>query len=233
MCLERVKICFIGDERAGKTTLAMAIERTWFQHVFSADENAPEIFDISERTAGMTIHEATISSIGQVVLCDFAGQEHFHRTHGIFFDENNSLYVLLVSSLLSKSHMFQQCRRWAAFLTAASRRGVFPVVAIVFSRRDACDVNRVEAIAQGVVMELKGMFNSALNIQERFFLLDCRKSQSTEMQSFRDFLGELKRKKLEVNLIDVTKTPATESGCFSCNEFYTYIRLCNLEHACA
>jgi hypothetical protein len=46
-------------------------------------------------------------------------------------------------------------------------------------------------------MELRGMFKSALDIQERFFFLDCRKSQSTEMISFRTFLAELKKKKLE------------------------------------
>ena len=96
--------------------------------------------------------------------------------------------------------MFYQCRRWAAFLTAASRPGAIPVVVIVVSRRDACsDLPKVEAMTQVVVMEMKSMFKSVLNIQERFFILDCRKSQSTEMIAFRGFLGELKREKLEVN----------------------------------
>ena len=147
----------------------------------------------------MKIYEATISSIGHTVVCDFAGQEHFHRTHKIFFDESNSLYIMMFSGLLARAQMFEQCRRWAAFLTAASRQGAIPVVVIVVSRRDACsDLEKVEAIAQGVVIELKCMFKSVLNIQQRYFILDCRKSQSTEMVKFRDFLGELKREKLEV-----------------------------------
>ena len=200
MCLECVKICLIGDERAGKTTLAKAIKRTWLQYLFSMDEMAQDTIDISERTAGMTIHEATISSIGHTMVCDFAGEEHFHCTHNMFFDESNSLCIMVVSGLLSRAQMFSQCRRWAAFLTAASRPGTIPVVTVVVSRRDACsDLHKVEAMTQGVVIELKGMFKSVLNIQERFFILDCRKSQSTEMVSFRAFLGELKREKLEVN----------------------------------
>ena len=199
MCLECVKICLIGDERAGKTTLAKAIKRTWLQYLFSADENAQDTINISERTAGMTIYEATISSMGHTMVCDFAGQELFHHTHNMFFDESNSLCIMVVSGLLSRAQMFGQCRRWAASLTAASRPGAIPVVTVVVSRRDACsDLPKVEAMTQGVVIELKGMFKSVLNIQKRFFILDCRKSQSTEMVAFRGFLGKLKREKLEV-----------------------------------
>ena len=200
MCLECLKICFIGDERAGKTTLAKAIKRTRLQYLFSSDEKAPDTLDISERTAGMKISEANISSIGHTVVCDFAGQELFHCTHNLFFDQSNSLSIMVVSGLLSKTQMFHQCSRWAAFLTAASRRGAIPVVVVVVSRRDACsDVAKVKAISQGVVIELKSMFKSVLNIQEQFFFLDCRKSQATEMVQFREFLGELKREKLQVN----------------------------------
>jgi hypothetical protein len=67
----------------------------------------------------------------------------------------------------------------------------------------------VEETAQGIVMELRGMFKSALDIQERFFFLDCRKSQSTEMISFRTFLAELKKKKLEVIQVSVYDTLIT------------------------
>ena len=93
MCLECVKICLIGDEQAGKTTLAKAIKRTWLQHVFSSYEKTRDTVNISERTAGMTIYEATISSIGHAMVCDFAGQELFHHTHNMFFDESNSLCI--------------------------------------------------------------------------------------------------------------------------------------------
>ena len=134
------------------------------------------------------------------MIYDFAGQEHCHRTHDMFFDKSNSLYIMVLSGLLSRSQMFDQCRHWAAFLTAALHQGAIPVVIIVISRRDACsDLAKVEAISQGVVIELKGMFKSVLNIQERFFILDCRKSHATEMVQFREFLGELKRDKLKVS----------------------------------
>ena len=197
--LDCLKICLIGDERAGKTTLAKAMKRTWLQYLFSSDEKAPDTLDICERTAGMKIYEANVSSIGHTVVCDFAGQELFHCTHNLFFDESSSLSIMVVSGLLSKTQMFNQCRRWAAFLTASSRQAI-PVAVIVISRRDACsDLAKVEAISQGVVTKLKGMFKSVLNIQERFFILDCRKSQATEMVQFREFLGELKREKLQVN----------------------------------
>jgi GTPase SAR1 family protein len=189
----------MGDERAGKTTLAKAIKRTWDEHLSSLEEIAMDSIDICERTAGMTICKTTIPSMGPTVVCDFAGQELFHHTHNMFFDESNSLCIMVVSGLLRKNEMFGQCRRWAAFLTAASSAGAIPVVTVVVSRRDACsNIFQVEAMTQGVVTELKGMFKSVLNIQERYFILDCRKSQSPEMVKFREFLGELKEQKLEV-----------------------------------
>jgi hypothetical protein len=198
--LECLKICLMGDERAGKTTLAKAIKRTWEEHLSSLEEMAEDSKDICERTAGMTIYKATISSMGPTVVCDFAGQELFHHTHNMFFDESNSLCIVVVSGLLSKREMFGQCRRWAAFLTAASHPGAIPVVTVVVSRRDSCsNIFQVEAMTQGVVTELRGMFKSVLSIQERFFILDCRKSQSPEMVEFRVFMGELKEQKLEVN----------------------------------
>jgi hypothetical protein len=196
--LECLKICLMGDERAGKTTLAKAIKRTWEEHLSSLEEMAEDSKDICERTAGMTIYKATISSMGPTVVCDFAGQELFHHTHNMFFDESNSLCIVVVSGLLSKREMFGQCRRWAAFLTAASHPGAIPVVTVVVSRRDSCsNIFQVEAMTQGVVTELRGMFKSVLSIQERFFILDCRKSQSPEMVEFRVFMGELKEQKLE------------------------------------
>jgi ankyrin repeat protein/GTPase SAR1 family protein len=198
VCLECLKICLMGDERAGKTTLAKAIKRTWDEHLSSLEEIAMDSIDICERTAGMTICKTTIPSMGPTVVCDFAGQELFHHTHNMFFDESNSLCIMVVSGLLRKNEMFGQCRRWAAFLTAASSAGAIPVVTVVVSRRDACsNIFQVEAMTQGVVTELKGMFKSVLNIQERYFILDCRKSQSPEMVKFREFLGELKEQKLE------------------------------------
>ena len=202
MSLECLKICLLGEERAGKTTLAKALLRTWFQHLFSADENAADTDDINERTAGMKIYKAIVSSLGQTMLCDFAGQEHFLRTHSLFFGESNSLNIVVVSGLRNKDHMFRQCRRWALFLIAASRQGAIPVVVIVVSRGDVRDHKEVKAITQGVVVELRGVFQGELDIQERFFILDCRKSQSTAMTEFRSFLGVLKKEKLQV--IEVT-----------------------------
>ena len=199
MSLECLKICLLGEERAGKTTLAKAIQRTWWKHLFSAEEKAADTDDINERTAGMEMHKAVVSSLGQALLCDFAGQLHYHRTHSLFFGKSNNLNIIVVSSQLDRDHMFKQCRRWALFLIAGSPQGAIPVVVIVVSRGDVCDNKEVKAITHGVIHELKSVFDAQLDIQERFFLLDCRKSQSTGMVEFRSFLGLLKKEKLQVN----------------------------------
>jgi hypothetical protein len=195
--LDCLKICLLGDERAGKTTLAKAIMRTWLRHFFSADEKAVDSNDVRERTAGMKIYQAVVSFLGNVILCDFAGQEYFARTHSLFFDELNSLNIVVVSGLLDRREMLKQCRRWASLLIAASPQGTRPLLLLVVSRSDVCG-GGVGVIVEEVIRELRATFTGELNIEERFFLLDCRKSQSPGMVELRKFLGSLKIQKLQI-----------------------------------
>ena len=196
--LDCLKICFIGPPEAGKTTLYKAIRRGWLSSKLSADEKAEETSRSEERTVGMDVFEADISSTGHVVLCDFAGQHHFHRTHSLFFDPSNTIYIMVVNGRLSEEQILAECRYWLAFLSASSPAGSKPVVVMVVSRADVCPCDQLDRVMLHVSTTLRSSFNEQLDIQQRYFVLDCRKSQSTQMKEFRAFLGQLKGDLLKV-----------------------------------
>ena len=133
-----------------------------------------------------------------MVLCDFAGQQHFHRTHSIFFDPSNTVYIMVVNGRLSEEQIFAECRYWLAFLSASSPAGSRPVVVMVISRVDVCPTGQLDRLMSHVSSTLRSLFNEQLDIQPRYFVLDCRKSQSTEMKEFRAFIGQTKSGLLKV-----------------------------------
>ena len=201
MTLDCVKICFIGPPEAGKTTLYKAIRRGWLASKLSADEKADETSRLEERTVGMDVFEADISSAGHVVLCDFAGQHHFHRTHSIFFDPSNTIYIMVLNGRLSEDQILAECRYWLAFLSASSPAGSRPVVVMVISRADVCPSDHLDRLMNHVSTTLRSLFDEQLRIQQRYFVLDCRKSQSRQMKEFRAFLGQIKDGLLKVILV--------------------------------
>ena len=198
MKLDCVKICFIGPPEAGKTTLCKAIRRGWLSSWISHDENAEETSRLEERTMGMDVFEADISSAGHMVLCDFAGHHHFHRTHSLFFDPSNTIYIMVVNGRLSKEQILAESRYWLAFLSASTPNGSRPVVVMVASRADVSPCDQLDRVMRYVSNTLRELFDEQLHIQERYFVLDCRKSQSTKMKEFRTFLGQIKGGLLKV-----------------------------------
>ena len=48
------------------------------------------------RTASMAVTTVTVDSAGELVFCDFAGQPFFYKTHGLFFSETTTMFLLVV-----------------------------------------------------------------------------------------------------------------------------------------
>ena len=99
---EIIKLCFIGSEGAGKTTLMEALKRGWFKRIFTNENQADDPYCEEERTIGINVMIALIPGVGLVSLWDHAGQKQFHKTHGLFFSASNSLFILLVSLVRGK-----------------------------------------------------------------------------------------------------------------------------------
>ena len=200
-----MKICFIGPPEAGKTTLSKAIRRSWLSSLRSVDENAEETSRLEERTVGMNVFDADISSAGHVVLCDFAGQHHFHCSHNLFFDPSNTVYIMVLNGRLSEGQILAESRHWLAFLSASTPVGFKPTVVMVMSRADVFPSGQLDYLLHRVSTALKSLFDKQIDIQQRYFILDCRKSQSTQMKEFRTFVGQIKVRLLKVILLSNDK----------------------------
>ena len=196
--LKFIKICFIGSPMAGKTTLCNAIRRGLVTKVLWANENSEETNRQEERTLSMNVYEENISSVGDVVLCDFAGHQHFHGTHGIFFDKTNTIYAMLLNGRNDKDKILKNCVYWCSFLSACCLPYFKPVVVMVMSKADCCTHQQPYELMENIIDSTQYMFQSQLRIEKRFFIIDCRKSQSTHMKQLRTFFATIKNTMLQV-----------------------------------
>ena len=195
---EIMKLCFIGSEGAGKTTLMEALKRGWLEWAFFANENkADDPQCEEERTIGIDVMTADISGVGRFSLWDYAGQKQFHKTHGLFFSSSNSFFILLVSLARGKERrqctveeLLEELQYWLSFLRASLDAQFIPTVLIAASRRDTYD--NCQNLFKCVVMHLSEVFKGKINIIEDCIILDCRKSSSPQLRILKEILLEFK-----------------------------------------
>ena len=195
---EIMKLCFIGKEGAGKTTLMEALKRGWIEWAFFANENKPDDPKCEEeRTIGINVMTVDIPGVGRLSVWDFAGQGQFHKTHGLFFP-SNSFFILLVSlvrgeerRLCSVEELLEELQYWLSFLRASLDAEFIPTVLIAASHGDYCPGR--QGVLQRVVGDMRELFKGKINIIEVCFVLDCRRSWTSEIQQLKKLLCDVKK----------------------------------------
>jgi GTPase SAR1 family protein len=197
-----MKLCIIGPAGAGKTTLLEALKRGRFRSLFTWESQRDDPQCELDRTVGVNVMTVDIPGVGRFSLHDYAGQEQFHKTHGLFFSALNSFFILLISLLTGEDRRpctFQEfidvARYWLSFLRASLEAGIIPTVMIVASRGDHCPSGQV--MLQQVVSQMRDLFKGKIKIREECFLLDCRKSWSQGMQQLRQLLKQVRTEYLQ------------------------------------
>lgn len=149
---------------------------------------------------GMTVY---IPGVGLVSMYDYAGQERFHKTHGLLFSALNSFFILLVSLLTGTDRRpctFEELIEVAQYRLSSLRASLgaqfIPTVMIAGSRADCCPDGH--GLSEKVVSHLREVFKGKVIIREECFLLDCRKSWSSGMEQFRNWLKQVKRQFMQV-----------------------------------
>ena len=194
---EIIKLCFIGPEGAGKTTLMEALKRGWFERIYTNENKADDPYCEEERTIGINVTTADIPGVGLVSLRDHAGQKQFHKTHGLFFSPSNSFFILLVSlvrgkerQLCSDEELLHDLQYWLSFLRSSLDGEFIPTVLIMASRGDYyCDG---QLVLQRVVDYIRELFKGKINIIQECLVIDCRQSKSPEMKQLRKLLHDMK-----------------------------------------
>ncbi|XP_062519393.1 uncharacterized protein LOC134194477 isoform X3 [Corticium candelabrum] len=194
---EIMKLCFIGKEGAGKTTLMEALKRGLLKWIFANENQADDPKCEEERTIGINVMTVDIPGVGRLSVWDFAGQGQFHKTHGLFFP-SNSFFILLVSlvrgeerRLCSVEELLKELQYWLSFLRASLDAEFIPTVLIAGSHIDYCPGR--ESVLQRVVDDMRELFEGKINILEVCFVLDCRKSRSPEMKQLKKVLCDVKQ----------------------------------------
>ncbi|XP_062499437.1 death-associated protein kinase 1-like isoform X2 [Corticium candelabrum] len=196
---EIMKLCFIGSEGAGKTTLMEALKRGWIEWIFSNENKPDDPKCEDERTIGINVMTVDIPGVGRLSLWDYAGQGQFHKTHGLFFSSSNSFFILLVSLVRGKERRLctveelrQELCYWLSFLRASLDAEFIPTVLIAASHRDYYPQRQHDV--ELVVDYIRELFEGKINIVEYCIVLDCRKSSSSEMKQLKTFLCDVKQK---------------------------------------
>ena len=199
---EIIKLCFIGKEGAGKTTLIEALKRGLLKWIFANENQADDPKCEEERTIGINVMTVDIPGVGRVSVWDFAGQGQFHKTHGLFFS-SNSFFILLVSlvrgeerQLCSVEELLEELQYWLSFLRAILDAEFIPTVLIAASHIDYCPGRY--GVLQRVVNRMCELFKGKINIIEVCFVLDCRRSRSPEMKELKKVLCDVKQQLQQV-----------------------------------
>ncbi|XP_062505696.1 uncharacterized protein LOC134182316 isoform X2 [Corticium candelabrum] len=194
---EIMKLCFIGKEGAGKTTLMEALKRGLLKWIFANENQADDPKCEEERTIGINVMTVDIPGVGRLSVWDFAGQGQFHKTHGLFFP-SNSFFILLVSLVrgeesqpCSVKELQEELQYWLSFLRASLDAEFIPTVLIAGSHIDYCPGR--EGVLQRVVDDMRELFEGKINIIEVCFVLDCRRSRTPEMKQLKKVLCDVKQ----------------------------------------
>ena len=191
-------IAVIGNTEYGKSTLIAALQsesRTVLQnfiHTFA------QVYNITQRTAGIETVPFSSAKYGKVLFYDFAGQADYHGPHQPFLEAMLSkpgvtvTVLVLVKVSERRDVITQQLRRWLQPLVLARTPSTPHMIVVgsfldqAKSKNSAANVQRL----QGCIDSVQDEYPS-LKVQE-LFLLDCREPESAGINGLRNYLQETK-----------------------------------------
>ncbi|XP_065826102.1 death-associated protein kinase 1-like isoform X2 [Oscarella lobularis] len=182
----RIKVCVIGNERAGKSTLIRSLQQSLLgalaRSIFGQDD--------PDRTAGIKFEEANIDSAGELVFCDFGGQKDFHKTHSLFFS-SATVFVLVIdlsrpwNEILDSGFYWPSFTKCSLLVSADSKARLI----LVGSRGEQVGPELLKRLSRS----LKTKFSKWFDVSDEQFVLDCRSPRTQTMDSIRAHLGQLKQ----------------------------------------
>ncbi|XP_065835879.1 uncharacterized protein [Oscarella lobularis] len=180
---DKIKVCVVGDARAGKTTLIKSLRNV---HWEGGDDR---------RTASVDVTVAKVKSAGELMFCDFAGQPFFHKTHGLFFSASSTAFLFVVNLTIDEEELKRSSHYWASFVKCSVFLVGKAYAVVVGSKKDLLPrshVGEAEAKLKRLVTYLQTMFGEWFEFVNNGFVLDCRQRSSKELIAFLKTLREVK-----------------------------------------
>ncbi|XP_065838535.1 death-associated protein kinase 1-like isoform X3 [Oscarella lobularis] len=195
---DSIKLCVIGSEMAGKTTFTNSLLQL----------DRPPV-ELEDRTAGIEIHNCHIPGVGKGTTWDFGSQSTFHSAHGLFFQQSNTMFFLVLPFRKGRNmtseivNLLEEGRFWCAFAKASLRRlpshlGSLIRLFMIFNLIGLSEEAGIEVRFQfkRVAEVLQKEFDDTFQISH-VIELDCSKSQSVRMNDCREKLKIIREEMLE------------------------------------
>ena len=218
---EQLKLCVIGEERSGKTSIAIAMGVEG---------------DVELRTAGIVVQKATNPELGgAIIVYDTAGHREFHKTHARFLGGMSTLFLLMLNCRLGQAHLNRFVRYFLAFVSSARNPGDLkhrPYMFIVGSHADTEEQKKLGRLQLRDIMKpIQEEFNHLFNfvrvtddghqftliedpsIVDDKIVLNCTLKDSEDMTKLLRLIGEIRTRCLEVSICLSQKS--VHSSCLS------------------
>ena len=215
--LTQVKLCICGDPKVGKTALREALKKLAFFAFFKQEADDHDD-DPTRQSKGIEVQQLNLQNKVSYQLWDFAGQIESFITHHFFISTNNTLIVMVVNLKTDIEETRRQMMRWLSFVKLRNSGATYynkghhtndlvnfqlpasgddpnslqkvPVL-VVASHLDQVDHEKEVPKVQELVMEMKKLFASSLDVHTTLFSLNCLNFRSTELSSLKDHLVKM------------------------------------------
>ena len=185
----------------------MAGKTTYVNSLLQLSKSSPKDED---RTPGVDIHNCKNEEIGKGSWWDFGSQPTFHSAHGLFFQQSNTIFnlVLPIREKISQEtvgRLLQEGQYWCAF-TKASMRTLPPdeksrirlvVIFNLIGINEEAGV-KVRFKLEQVAKCLQEKFESTFKVSH-VIEMDCSKSQSNRIKDCREKMKRIRKEMLKVN----------------------------------
>ena len=180
---------------AGKTTIINSL--------LQLDRPPPKEKD---RTPGIEIHNCKIPLVGKGSTWDFGAQPTFHSAHGLFFQESNTMFILVLPIPEEdelEERLLKNGQFWCAFAKASLRalpKSPIPLRMILNLIRTEEETG-IEAnfLSKRVARHLQELFGNTFKIELSHVIeMDCSKRSSVRMDDCRKKLKKIRENVLEV-----------------------------------
>ena len=189
-----VKILVIGHGGEGKSTLieAMEHEPTALTSLVNVFISPKEVDGVSQKTAGIIPRLFKSRVFGDVLVCDFAGQEVYYSSHAAIIksavDACRPIIVLVLGLQKDDTFTTHSVSYWLGIIAnqCANMEGKAPLI-VVGSHADCLTDERKISKKQEIVLQVVSRYPT-LNLL-KFIPMDNRYSNSSGMKILRATIG--------------------------------------------
>ena len=191
-----VKVFFLGDPMAGKSSLVQAIQSD-SGFLSSLIGRFQKVKGVTQQTAGIDSFTHCSSEVGHVVIYDFAGQREFYTSHAAILQSYSShiadIFIVVTNIALGEDHICQSLQYWVSFIQdCCTYNKMKPHVIFVGSHADQLDMGSVEralkVIEQGFSVHSESCHQ--FYETEAVVCLNCTQAASPQVNLFRYHLEE-------------------------------------------